>query len=89
MANGKAYGFAFDDVLAQESLVHDGNPSAAYIQLDPFQGAATPIAGSDGGGGDGGTSPLPAGHRARCTPPTACASTCPGPTRSTATRSRS
>ncbi|MGI5186726.1 beta-1,3-glucanase family protein [Promicromonospora sp. CA-289599] len=70
MANGKAYGFAFDDVLAQESLVHDGNPSAAYIQLDPFQGAATPIAGSDGGdggdgdggdGGDGDTSPLPAG----------------------------
>jgi len=61
MANGKAYGFAFDDVMAQESLVHDGNPSAAYIQLDPFQGAATPIAGSDGGGGDGGTSPLPPG----------------------------
>lgn len=61
MANGKAYGFAFDDVLAQESLVHDGNPSAAYIQLDPFQGAATPIAGSDGGGGDGGSSALPAG----------------------------
>jgi hypothetical protein len=61
MANGKAYGFAFDDVLAQESLVHDGNPSAAYIQLDPFQGAATPIAGSDGGGGDGGGTALPAG----------------------------
>ncbi len=60
MANGKAYAFAFDDVVAQESLVHDGNPSAAYIQLDPFQGAATPIAGSDGGGGDGG-SPLPSG----------------------------
>ncbi|MEU4384000.1 beta-1,3-glucanase family protein [Promicromonospora sp. NPDC023805] len=61
MANGKAYGFAFDDVLAQESLVHDGNPSAAYIQLDPFQGTATPIAGSDGGGGDGGASTLPVG----------------------------
>ncbi|MFD2023995.1 beta-1,3-glucanase family protein [Promicromonospora aerolata] len=54
MANGKAYGFAFDDVLAQESLVHDGNPTAAYMQLDPFQGAATPIGDSDGGGGDGG-----------------------------------
>ncbi|GGM23983.1 beta-1,3-glucanase family protein [Promicromonospora citrea] len=56
MANGKAYGFAFDDVLAQESLVHDGNPTAAYMQLDPFQGAASPIPGSvgDGGGGDGG-----------------------------------
>jgi hypothetical protein len=61
MANGKAYAFAFDDVLAQESLVHDGNPSAAYIQLDPFQGAASPIAGSDGGGGDGGGSALPPG----------------------------
>lgn len=61
MANGKAYGFAFDDVLAQESLVHDGNPSAAYIQLDPFSGTATPIAGSDGGGGDGGAGTLPAG----------------------------
>ncbi|WP_423463997.1 beta-1,3-glucanase family protein [Promicromonospora sp. MS192] len=61
MANGKAYGFAFDDVLAQESLVHDGNPTAAYIQLDPFSGTASPIDGSDGGGGDGGTSPLPSG----------------------------
>ncbi|MFI9583770.1 glycoside hydrolase family 64 protein [Streptomyces sp. NPDC052236] len=36
MANGKAYGFAFDDVGAHESLVHDGNPQQAYITLDPF-----------------------------------------------------
>jgi hypothetical protein len=36
MANGKAYGFAFDDVGANESLVHDGNPQTAYITLDPF-----------------------------------------------------
>ncbi|WP_369373672.1 beta-1,3-glucanase family protein [Promicromonospora sp. Populi] len=59
MANGKAYAFAFDDVVAQESLVHDGNPTAAYMQLDPFQGAATPIAGTGGGGGGGDA--LPAG----------------------------
>lgn len=45
MADGKAYAFAFDDVEAQESLVHDGNPTAAYIQLDPFSGTASPIAG--------------------------------------------
>ncbi|WP_125776063.1 glycoside hydrolase family 64 protein [Antribacter gilvus] len=51
MANGKAYAFAFDDVMAQESLVHDGNPTAAYIKLDPFSGTATPISGSGGGGG--------------------------------------
>ncbi|MFC8176168.1 glycoside hydrolase family 64 protein [Streptomyces sp. NPDC057242] len=36
MADGKAYGFAFDDVGAHESLVHDGNPQQAYVTLDPF-----------------------------------------------------
>ncbi|MEU4272887.1 glycoside hydrolase family 64 protein [Streptomyces sp. NPDC026092] len=36
MADGKAYGFAFDDVGAHESLVHDGNPLQAYVTLDPF-----------------------------------------------------
>ena len=36
MVDGKAYGFAFDDVGAHESLVHDGNPAQAYITLDPF-----------------------------------------------------
>jgi hypothetical protein len=36
MVDGKAYGFAFDDVGAHESLVHDGNPQQAYITLDPF-----------------------------------------------------
>lgn len=45
MADGRAYAFAFDDVGQHESLVHDGNPAAAYIQLDPFSGAATPIGG--------------------------------------------
>ncbi|MFJ6197458.1 beta-1,3-glucanase family protein [Micromonospora sp. NPDC092111] len=41
MADGKAYGFAFDDVQAQESLVHDGDPRAAGITLTPF-GAGGP-----------------------------------------------
>ncbi|ALG15466.1 glycoside hydrolase family 64 protein [Kibdelosporangium phytohabitans] len=36
MADGKAYGFAFDDVGAHESLVHDGNPQQAYMTLDPL-----------------------------------------------------
>jgi hypothetical protein len=45
MADGKAYAFAFDDVVNQESLVHDGDPTEAFIQLDPFTGAATPIGG--------------------------------------------
>ncbi|MFG1817162.1 glycoside hydrolase family 64 protein [Kribbella sp. NPDC049174] len=36
MADGKAYAFAFDDVGAHESLVHDGNPRRAYLTLDPF-----------------------------------------------------
>jgi hypothetical protein len=36
MVDGKAYGFAFDDVGAHEALVHDGNPAQAYLTLDPF-----------------------------------------------------
>ncbi|MGH3433708.1 MAG: beta-1,3-glucanase family protein, partial [Thermocrispum sp.] len=36
MVDGKAYGFPFDDVMAQESLVHDGNPQSAGITLTPF-----------------------------------------------------
>ncbi|WP_181770670.1 glycoside hydrolase family 64 protein [Amycolatopsis pittospori] len=36
MVDGKAYAFAFDDVGAHESLVHDGNPQQAYVTLDPF-----------------------------------------------------
>ena len=34
MVDGKAYGFAFDDVQAQESLVHSGDPRAAGIDHD-------------------------------------------------------
>ena len=38
MQDGKAYAFAFDDVGNYESLVTDGNPSAAAIILDPLVG---------------------------------------------------
>ncbi|GIH99688.1 beta-1,3-glucanase family protein [Planobispora takensis] len=34
--DGKAYGFAFDDVGHFESLVHDGSPKSAGITLTPF-----------------------------------------------------
>ncbi|HEU5486204.1 MAG TPA: beta-1,3-glucanase family protein [Microlunatus sp.] len=33
MKDGKAYGFAFDDVTSQESLVHNGAPVKASITL--------------------------------------------------------
>jgi hypothetical protein len=36
MVDGKAYAFAFDDVGNHESLVHDGNPRAASVTLEPF-----------------------------------------------------
>ncbi|GAB3733560.1 glycoside hydrolase family 64 protein [Amycolatopsis oliviviridis] len=36
MVDGKAYGFAFDDVGHFESLVHDGNPRSARITLTAF-----------------------------------------------------
>ncbi|GLW28607.1 beta-1,3-glucanase family protein [Actinoplanes regularis] len=36
MVDGKAYAFAFDDVLNQESLVHDGDPRTAGITLTAF-----------------------------------------------------
>ncbi|KQV77919.1 glucan endo-1,3-beta-D-glucosidase [Nocardioides sp. Root122] len=44
MVDGRAYGFAFDDVQAQESLVHSGDPRSAGITLTPFGpgGATTP-----------------------------------------------
>ena len=41
MADGKAYAFAFDDVGAFESLVHDGSPSAAGLIIQPFTGGGT------------------------------------------------
>lgn len=36
MVDGKAYAFAFDDVGNFESLVHDGDPQAAALTLDPL-----------------------------------------------------
>ncbi|PUA82433.1 beta-1,3-glucanase family protein [Nocardioides currus] len=36
MVDGRAYGFAFDDVQAQESLVYSGDPRRAGITLTPF-----------------------------------------------------
>lgn len=44
MVDGRAYAFAFDDVGAFESLVHDGDPRSAAIDLSPFSGgdAGTP-----------------------------------------------
>lgn len=41
MADGRAYAFAFDDVGAHESLVHDGDPRSARIDLTPFGGGGT------------------------------------------------
>lgn len=40
MADGRAYGFAFDDVLSQESLVHDPDPAAVALRVQPLDGAA-------------------------------------------------
>ncbi|KES07372.1 hypothetical protein BU52_10225 [Streptomyces toyocaensis] len=68
MADGKAYAFAFDDVGAHESLVHDGDPRHAYVTLDPLSGdsgpAPTPTGGAspspgDPGPGDPAPSPTP------------------------------
>lgn len=60
MVNGKAYGFAFDDVVEQESLVHEPDVTQAYMNLDPIGGSAPAIGGGNGGGGGGGGS-LPTG----------------------------
>lgn len=37
MVDGKAYAFAFDDVGAHESLVHDGDPAEAFMTLAPYE----------------------------------------------------
>jgi hypothetical protein len=41
MTDGRAYAFPFDDVGAFESLVHDGEPRSARIELTSFTGGAT------------------------------------------------
>ncbi|WP_026075215.1 beta-1,3-glucanase family protein [Cellulomonas massiliensis] len=62
MADGKAYAFAFDDVGAFESLVHDGDPRSAGIVLSPINGGG-------GGTGGGGTTPPPTGTAGSVTTP--------------------
>jgi hypothetical protein len=57
MADGKAYGFAFDDVAAQESLVHDGDPRSASVIISPF---------GPGGQPPGGGSVQVIGYNNRC-----------------------
>ncbi|GAA0816208.1 beta-1,3-glucanase family protein [Spirilliplanes yamanashiensis] len=42
MADGKAYGFAYDDVGGFESLVHDGDPRGAAVILSPFGAGGNP-----------------------------------------------
>jgi len=46
MSDGKAYAFAFDDVGAFESLVHDGDPRAAGVILSPFGAGGGPQPGT-------------------------------------------
>lgn len=36
MTDGKAYGFAFDDVANQEALVSDSSPQSAFMVLEPM-----------------------------------------------------
>jgi hypothetical protein len=55
MADGKAYGFAYDDVGGFESLVHSGDPRSAAVILSPF-GA---------GGGNPGDPGNPGGNQLR------------------------
>lgn len=52
MADGRAYAFPFDDVAAQESLVHSGDPVAAGIELSHFVNGS--LVGDGGSGGDDG-----------------------------------
>ncbi|ATE53282.1 glycoside hydrolase family 64 protein [Actinosynnema pretiosum] len=59
MVDGRAYGFAFDDVQAQESLVHSGDPRSAGITLTPFTGGGNTGGGNTGGGNNGGGNTQP------------------------------
>jgi hypothetical protein len=61
MVDGRAYAFPFDDVGAFESLVHDGDPRSARIDLTSFEG------GSGGGGGaTTGTGAVRSGAAGKC-----------------------
>jgi hypothetical protein len=41
-ADGRAYGFPYDDVAGKESLVHSGDPRSAAVILHPFVGGTQP-----------------------------------------------
>ncbi|MGK5675374.1 glycoside hydrolase family 64 protein [Micromonospora sp. URMC 106] len=60
MSDGRAYAFAFDDVGAFESLVHDGDPRAAGLILSPFG------AGGGGPGNPSGAVPLLSNWNNKC-----------------------
>ncbi|RGC66975.1 Glucan endo-1,3-beta-glucosidase precursor [Micromonospora sp. MW-13] len=60
MSDGKAYAFAFDDVGAFESLVHDGDPRAAGLVLSPFG------TGGGGPGNPGGAVPVLSNWNNKC-----------------------
>ncbi|MFS0704712.1 beta-1,3-glucanase family protein [Cellulomonas sp. 179-A 9B4 NHS] len=55
MVDGRAYAFAFDDVGAFESLVHDGDPRSARVDLTSFTGGTTTNPGTP-------TTPTPTGQ---------------------------
>ncbi len=68
MSDHLAYGFAFDDVANQESLVHDPNPVSAGIVLQPGTGAG------------GAVSPTPTPTTSPAPTPTPTATPTPTPT---------
>ena len=51
MVDGRAYGFAFDDVGNFESLVHDGDPRSASVTIAPFGSGPPPPPPPPPGGG--------------------------------------
>jgi hypothetical protein len=57
MQDGFAYGFAYDDVAHQESLVHAGSPVAASVDVLPRATGGPGITGDSTG--NGGDSPTP------------------------------
>lgn len=85
MADGRAYAFAFDDVGAHESLVHDGDPQAASMTLDPLADGPAPTP-TDSASPTSTSSPTPTASPTPTSSPTPTAS--PTPTSSpTATSS--
>ncbi len=64
MQDGYAYGFAFDDVSHQESLVHAGSPIAASVDVLPRTSGGPGITGSSTGTGPAQTTGSPAGPAA-------------------------